>query len=165
MMGLNMYPLQPPAWTRVILIMACMAMLMGCQPFGNALRYAKIPTRHLLLIPQQGTLHMTWEARHLTITFKGKVRQNLLTIHGNILRGEGIRRFSTLDDLVVDVYFTNSSGAVLQHEAFHSMNNSPLNKVLHTFQSRFELPKGGTHIAFGYDGKADGQHFHHNPFN
>ena len=135
---------------------ACMIILAGCQTFGNAFGPQKVLTRHLLMIPGQGRLHITWETRHLTIAFKGRVSQNLLTMEGQILFAGGeIQHFSMLDQLVVDIYFTDSSGRVLSSVKFYSTDTSPINdRVPRTFTRRFDLPRGTTHIAFGYDGIA-----------
>ena len=134
----------------------CVSILAGCQLFGHALGSKKIPTKRLLFIPGQGSLHLRWEARHLTIEFKGQVSQNLLTINGFIdIPGDGFQSLSMLDRLVVDIYFTDSTGNVLDKQTFYSADKSPLNTTTpRTFMHRFKLPKGTSRIAFGYDGTA-----------
>lgn len=143
-------------YTCLLMPTVCVSIIAGCQLFGHALGSKKIPTKHLLFIPGQGSLHLRWEARHLTIEFKGQVSQNLLTINGHIdIPGNGIQSLSMLDRLVVDIYFTDSAGNVLDKQPFYSADNSPLNPTTpRTFKHRFKLPKGTSRIAFGYDGTA-----------
>jgi hypothetical protein len=128
----------------------------GCQTVGDASGSQRILTQHLLFIPGQGPLHVTWEARDLTISFKGRVSQNLLTLEGQIdITGRGIQHFSMLDHLVVDIYLTDSAGNVLGKHKFYSTDNSSIdNRIPRRFKRSFELPKGTSHIAFGYDGTA-----------
>jgi hypothetical protein len=116
------------------------------------------------MIPREGKLHITWEARHLMVTLKGSVRQGTLTIDGSINRNKDLRDYTKLDNLVVDIYFTNADGKVLRHAGLHSSDSPPQSKILHTFQHSYKLPKNTTHIAFGYDIKSKGHHFQHNPF-
>ena len=139
-----------------LMLAACVGVITGCQLFGNALGYRKISTKHLLFIPRQGSLHLRWEARHLTIEFKGKVSQNLLTANGRIdITGDGTQHSSMLDRLVVDIYFTDSTGNVLDKQTFYSLVESPVPTMTpHTFKRSFRLPKSTSHIAFGYDGIA-----------
>jgi hypothetical protein len=108
------------------------------------------------MIPQQGPLHITWEGRHLTVACKGSVRQNILTINGTIrITGGGIQHFSALDRLVVHLYYAKASGRVLDRRNLYAVSNASIeNGLPFAFTRRFELPKGTTHIAFGYDGKA-----------
>jgi hypothetical protein len=140
----------------LIVMLGFISIIAGCQTFGHALGSQKILTKHLLFIPGQGPLHVTWESRHITIAFKGKVNQNQLTMNGDIgITGGGIQHFSMLDRLVVDIYFADSSGNVLAREKFYSTDQSTVDDMIpRTFQRSFQLPKGTTHIAFGYDGKA-----------
>jgi hypothetical protein len=139
-----------------IVLVACISIIAGCQAFRHAPGYQKIPTKHLLFISRQGSLHLRWEARHLTIEFKGKISQNLLTANGHIdITGEGLQHFSMLDRLVVDIYFTDSAGNVLAKHKFYSTVKSPVDDMVpRTFKRNFELPKRTTHIAFSYDGTA-----------
>jgi hypothetical protein len=139
-----------------LMLVACVSIITGCQIFGHALGSKKIPTKHLLFIPRQGSLHLRWEARHLTIEFKGKVSQSLLTTNGRIdITGDGVQHFSMLDLLIVNIYFTDSAGNVLDKQIFYSADKSPLNNMTpRTFKHSFKLPKGTSHIAFGYDGTA-----------
>ena len=141
-------------WSLTLVV--CVSIITGCQIFGHALGSKKIPTKHLLFIPRQGSLHLRWEARHLTIEFKGKVSQNLLTTNGHIdITGDGIQHFTLLDRLVIDIYFTDSAGNVLDKQTFYSTEKSPLdNMTPRTFKRSFNLSKGTSHIAFGYDGTA-----------
>ena len=163
-----------------LMLVACVSIITGCQIFGHALGSKKIPTKHLLFIPRQGSLHLRWEARHITIEFKGQVSQNLLTTNGRIdITANGMQPLSMLDRLVVDIYFTDSAGNVLDKQIFYSANKSPLNNMApYTFKHSFKLPKGTSRIAFGYDGTAreggsnalqkkgdDREHrFQHSPF-
>ena len=137
-------------------LIACIIIVTGCQIIGHALGSKKIPTRHLLFIPRQGSLHLRWEARHLTIEFKGKVNQNMLTANGTIdITSSEIQHFSMLSQLVVDIYFTNSTGNVLDKQIFYSVEESPLkNATPRAFKRSFKLPEKTSHIAFGYDGTA-----------
>ena len=139
-----------------IVLVASISIIAGCQTFRHTSGSQKIPTKHLLFIPRQGSLHLRWEARHLTIEFKGKISQNLLTANGHIdITGEGLQHFSMLDRLVVDIYFTDSAGNVLIKQIFYSEDKSPLNNMTpRTFTRSFDLPKGTSRIAFGYDGTA-----------
>ena len=139
-----------------IVLVACISIIAGCQTFKHTLGSQKIPTRHLLFIPGQGSLHVRWEARHLAIEFKVKISQNLLTMNGHIdITGGGIQHFTLLDRLVVDIYFTNSSGTVLAKYKFYSTVKSPVDDMVpRTFKRSFDLPKGTSRIAFGYDGTA-----------
>jgi len=138
------------------MLILCVSVLAGCQTIGNVFGSKKILTKHLLFIPRQGSLHVTWEARHLTIAFKGRVSQNILTMNGHIdINGGGIQQFTLLDRLIVDIYLTDSAGNVLAKHTFYSRYNSQVNATIpRTFKRRFDLPKGTTHIAFGYDGTA-----------
>lgn len=167
-------------WLWSIVLMACIGMLAGCQSFGHSVDSRKILRGHLLLIPGQGRLHITWESRQLTIVFKGKVDQNSLTVDGKIdITDGGIRNVSLLDQLLVDIYFAKSDGSVLDRQIIYSATQSTIDNLFpYTFTRRFDLPKGTTHIAFGYDGtvreggsgilqqKGDaGEHsFQHSPF-
>jgi hypothetical protein len=64
-----------------------------------------------------------------------------------------IRQFRMLDRLVVDIYFTNPTGRVLDKQTFYSVEKSPLDSgILRTFKHSFKLPEGTSHMAFGYDG-------------
>ena len=139
-----------------IVLVVCICIITGCQISGHALGPKKISTQRLLFIPRQGSLHLRWEAMHLAIEFKGKVSQNLLTTNGNIdITGNGAQHFSMLTRLVVDIYFTDSIGNVLDKQTFYSVDNSPVNKMTPlTFKRSFKLPKKTSHIAFGYDGTA-----------
>ena len=139
-----------------IVMVAFISIIAGCQTIRHAPGSKKIPTRHLLFIPGQGSLHVRWEARHLSIEFKGKVSQNLLTMNGHIdITGDGIQHFTLLDRLVVDIYFTDSAGTVLAKHKFYSTVKSPVDDMIpHTFKRSFDLPKGTTHIAFRYNGTA-----------
>jgi len=89
------------------------------------------------------------------------------------------QHFSILDRLIVVIYFTDSAGNVLDAQTFYSAPKSSLDdKTPHVFKGGFKLPKGTTHIAFGYEGSVleDGskalhkkesavQHgFQHSPF-
>lgn len=141
-------------WLAVLI--ACISIVTGCQNFQHALGSKKIPTRHLLFIPRQGSLHLRWEARYLTIEFKGKVSQNMMTTHGSIdITGDRTQHFTMLDHLLVDIYFTDSSGKVLDKQIFYSVEKSPLkNATPRTFKRSFKLPEKTSHIAFGYDGTA-----------
>jgi hypothetical protein len=134
----------------------CMSIMAGCQIFGHALGSEKIPTKHLLFIPRQGSVHLRWEARHLTIEFKGQVTQNLLRTRGRIdITGDEIQSLTMLDRLVVDIYFADSAGNVLDKQTFYSAEKSPLNNLTpRTITRSFKLPRGTSHIAFGYDGTA-----------
>ena len=139
-----------------IVLVVCVSILAGCQTIGNDFDSKKIPTKHLLFTPRQGSLHLRWEARHLTIEFKGKVSQNLLTTNGHIdITGDGIQHFTLLNRLVVDIYFTDPAGNVLDKQTFYSADKSPVNDMFpRTFKHSFKLPKGTSHLAFGYDGTA-----------
>ncbi len=143
-------------WSVVLIV--CISIITGCQVFEHASGSKKISTKRLLFIPRQGSLHLRWEARHLTIEFKGKVSQNLLTTNGSIdITNSDIQHFSMLSRLLVDIYFTNSTGNVLDKQTFYSVDNSPVNNVTpRTFKRSFKLPKGTSHIAFGYEGTARG---------
>ena len=127
-----------------IVMVAFISIIAGCQTIRHAPGSKKIPTRHLLFIPGQGSLHVRWEARHLSIEFKGKVSQNLLTMNGHIdITGNKIQHFSTLDRLVIDIYFTDSTGNVLDKQTFYSVDESPLNNVTpHTFKRSFRRAIG-----------------------
>jgi len=138
-----------------MLLIACISIIAGCQSCGHTLGSQNIQTRHLLMIPKQGHLHIRWEARHITIEFKGKVNQNILTMKGQIgiTRG-GIQHSTTLDRLVVDIYLSTRGGRVLDRHNLYSTGKSQVDNILpRTFERSFEVPKGTTHIAFGYDGK------------
>jgi hypothetical protein len=94
-----------------------------------------------------------------------------MTTNGHIdITGDGIHHFPVLDRLVVDIYFTDSAGNVLDKQTFYSADKLPVNnKAPHMFKRSFKLPKGTSHIAFGYDGTAreDGSkkyEFQHSPF-
>jgi len=145
-----------PIVARSILLVLCVGLLAGCQTIGNGLGSQKILTKRLLFIPRQGSLHVTWEARHLTITFKGRVSQHILTMNGHIdINSVGIQPFTRVDRLIVDIYFTDSAGNVLGKHIFYSTDKSPVHAAIpRTFKHRFDLPKGTTHITFGYDGTA-----------
>jgi len=59
-----------------------------------------------------------------------------------------------LDRLVVDIYLSTRDGNVLDRHKFYSTDKSQVdNMVPRTFRRSYELPKGTTRIAFGYDGK------------
>jgi hypothetical protein len=137
-----------------IVLMVCISMPAGCQSFGAAIDSRKIPPGHLLLIPGQGPLNITWESRQLTIAFKGEVDQNILTMDGRIdITGGGIQNLSMVSQLVVQIYFAKSDGSVLDRLNFYSSTKSTSHAILpYAFSRSFELPKGTTHIAFGYDG-------------
>ena len=139
-----------------LMLVACVGIITGCRTFEHPLGSKKIPTKHLLLVPRQGSLHLRWEARHITIEFKGQVSQNLLITNGRIdITANGIQPLSMLDRLVVDIYFTDSAGNVLDKQIFYSADKSPLNNMApYTFKYSFKLPKGTSRIAFGYDGTA-----------
>jgi hypothetical protein len=139
-----------------MMLFACISIIAGCQSFGQAVGSKKIQTRHLLMIPKQGSVHIRWEAKHITIEFKGKVNQKTLTMEGQLgIAGGGIQHFATLDRLVVDIYLSTPDGSVLDRHKFYSTVKSPVdNMVPRMFKRSYELPKGTTHIAFGYDGKA-----------
>ena len=139
-----------------VVLMVCISIITGCQTFDHAFGSKDISTKRLLFIPRQGFLHLRWEARHLSIEFKGKVSQNLLTTHGSIdITGREIQHFSMLSRLVVDIYFTNSTGNVLDKQIFYLEDSTPVNTMTpRTFKKSFKLPKGASHIAFGYDGTA-----------
>jgi len=133
----------------------CISIITGCESFGRAVGSQKIQTRHLLMIPKQGPVHIRWEARHITIEFKGKVNQNILAMEGQMsITGGGIQHFAMLDRLVADIYFSTRDGNLLGRQKFYSTDKSQVdNRVPRTFKRSYELPKGTTHIAFGYDGK------------
>ena len=133
----------------------CLGLLAGCQLIGNAAGSQRIPAKHLLFIPAEGPLHITWEAKHLTISFKGRVSQDILSMEGRIdITGGGIQNFAMLEHLVVDIYLADSEGTVLKRFKFYSTDNSPIDdRIPRTFKRSFRLPGGTTHIAFGYDGK------------
>lgn len=154
---------------RSIMLVLGVGLLTGCQTIGNVLGSQKILTKHLLFIPKQGSLHVTWEARHLTIAFKGRVSQNLLTMSGRIdINRAGIQPFTLLDRLIVDIYLTDSAGNVLGKHTFYSTDKSPVHATIpRTFKQRFDLPKRTSHIAFGYNGTArdDGAKTHQNKGN
>ena len=138
-----------------MILFGCISIIAGCQSFGHAIGSQNIQTRHLLMIPRQGPVHIRWEAKHITIEFKGKVNQNILTMEGQIgITGGSIQHFAMLDRLVVDIYLSTPDGRVLDRHKFYSTDKSHLdNLVPRTFTRSYELPKGTTHIAFGYDGK------------
>jgi len=150
-------------WQNIIITTMCLAVFFGCQALEGARRFQEIPIQHLLSIPPAGRLHITWEARHLTIAVKGKVRQRVLTINGSIGRSPELRQNTRLDNLTVAIYLTDSAGKVLKHAVLHMSDNPPRSPILHRFQQRIELPKGTTQIAFGYTLEAGGQRFEHNP--
>ena len=142
------------------MLFACVSMIAGCQSFERAVGIQKIQTRHLLMIPKQGSVHIRWEAKHITIEFKGKVNKNILTMEGQLgITGGGIQHFAMLDRLVVDIYLSTRDGSVLDRYKFYSTDKSQMDKwVPRTFKRSYELPKGTTHIAFGYEGKVrDGE--------
>ena len=141
-----------------LMLVACVGIITGCQIFEHALGSKKIPTKHLLFIPRQGSLHLRWEARHITIEFKGQVSQNLLTTNGRIdITGDGIQSYSMLDRLDVDIYFTDSAGNVLDKQLFYSAGKSPLNNATpRRFMRSFKLPRETSRIAFGYGGTTRG---------
>ncbi len=130
---------------------------------GNAFRDQRIPSRHLLMIPREGKLHITWEARHLIVALKGSVRQGVLSINGSINRNRSQEQFDKLDKVVVDIYMTNSAGKVLKHEILHSTDNPPSSTVLHKFNIEYKLRKSTSHIAFGYDLKTGSLNLRHYP--
>jgi hypothetical protein len=115
------------------------------------------------MIPREGKLHITWEARHLVVTVKGSVRQGTLSINGNINRNQDNGQLIKLDRVAVDIYLTNSNGKILKHEVLHSTDNPPKTRLLHVFQRSYKLPKSTSHIAFGYDLKAGSRHLRHFP--
>ena len=139
-----------------LMLVACVGIITGCQIVEHALGSKKIPTKHLLFIPRQGSLHLRWEARHITIEFKGQISQNLLTTNGRIdITGKEIQSFPMLDRLDVDIYFTDSAGNVLDKQLFYSAGKSPLNNATpRRFMRSFKLPRETSRIAFGYDGTA-----------
>lgn len=141
---------------RSMVLIACAGIITGCQILGHAAGSKKIPTKHLLFIPRQGSLHLRWEARHLTIELKGKISQNLLTTNGHIdMTGDGVQHYTMLDRLIVDMYFADSAGNVLDKQTLYSVDESPLNNMTQrTFKRSFKLPKRTSYIAFGYDGTA-----------
>ena len=139
-----------------VVSLVCIGIITGCQIFEHAFNSKDISTKRLLFMPRQGSLHLRWEASHLTIEFKGKISQNLLTTNGSIdITSREIQHFSMLSRLVVDIYFTNSTGNVLDKQTFYSKDNTPVNTMTpDTFRKSFKLPKGTSHITFGYDGTA-----------
>lgn len=139
-----------------VVLLGCTSLLSGCQGAWHPYGSQRILTRHLLLIPGQGRLHVRWESRQLTIEFKGDVDQRLLTMKGDIrITGGGIQHFTMLDHLLVDIYFTDATGTVLNREKFYSTYQSPIDDgARRTFKRSYQLPKRTTHIAFGYDGTA-----------
>ena len=141
-------------WSIVLIL--CISIITGCHNFQQAFGSKNISSKRLLFIPRQGSLHLRWEARHLTIEFKGKVNQNMLTANGTIdITSSEIQHFSMLSQLVVDIYFTNSTGNVLDKQIFYSVEESPLkNATPRAFKRSFKLPEKTSHIAFGYDGTA-----------
>ena len=137
-----------------ILIAACVSILTGCRFSGHNPSSKNIPVQRLLLIPEQGSLHVRWEAKHLAIEFKGLVSQNRLTTEGHIdITADDIQHFTLLDRLAVDIYFTDSTGRVLEKQTFYSMGPPPLAITTPlAFKHSFELRKKTSHMAFGYDG-------------
>ncbi len=138
-------------------------LLLACQPFATSQGYGNIYPRHLLMIPREGKLHITWEARHLTVAFNGEVLQRVLSMQGDITSHPEISQFAKIDRLKLDIYFTNATGRVLRQTVFYTAQNIRMKKILQAFNHRFDLPKGTTHIAFGYDAKIESHHFEHNP--
>ncbi len=137
--------------------------LVACRPLETTPDYGSIHPRHLLTIPRAGKLHITWEARHLTVSLKGSVRQGILSLNGNISRNQDNRQFIKLDAVDVDIYLTNSTGKILKHEVLHSTDNPPPDQLLYVFQRSYKLPTSTSHIAFGYDLKAGSRHIRHFP--
>ena len=137
------------------MLFACISIIAGCQSLGHSVGSKKIQTRHLLMIPKQGAMHIRWETKQITIEFKGKVSQNILTMEGQMgITGGGIQHFAMLDRLVVDIYLATPDGSVLDRHKFYSTDKSAVdNMIPRTFKRSYELPKGTTRIAFGYDGK------------
>jgi hypothetical protein len=150
--AINMYKINK--WLCSIMLMVCISMPGGCQGFGQAIDSRKIPPGHLLLIPGQGPLNITWESRQLTIAFKGKVDQGVLILDGKIdITGGEIQNVSMVNQLLVQIYFAKPDGSVLERRNFYSSTKSTSNAILpYTFSRSFELPKGTTDIAFGYEG-------------
>ncbi len=69
------------------------------------------------MIPRQGPLHIRWEARNLSIEFKGKVNQNILTMEGQIdITGGANQHTNLLDRLIVDIYLSTPDGSVLERQ-------------------------------------------------
>lgn len=130
--------------------------LAGCQAFIGDYASRKILSKHLLPISQQGSMHIRWEAKHLTIEFKGKVNQSRMKIAGDmVVSGGGIQHFSGLDRLLVDIYFANPEGNVLTRKKFYTTSRATIDdKIPLKFDRDYKLPKGTTHIAFGYEGQA-----------
>jgi len=137
--------------------------LFACQPLETSPGYGKIHPKHLLLIPPEGKLHITWEARHLVVTVKGSVRQGVLSINGSIKQNPEQNQINRLDKVVVDIYLTNTTGKVLRQEVLHATDSPPASTVLHYFQSSYKLPKSTTHIAFGYDLTTGSKRLRHLP--
>ena len=147
----------------VLLILLAVFFLNSCQPMGNALRDQRIPSKHLLMLPREGKLHITWEARHLTVAFKGNVRQSVLSLNAEISSHQDIRQFVKIDRLQLDIYFTNTAGRVLKQTLFYAAQDIGMKKVLQAFNHRFDLPKGTTRIAFGYEAQIGSRLVQHNP--
>jgi len=145
-------------WLWSIVLLVCIGMPASCQSFGQGIDSRKILPGHLLLIPGQGPLHITWESRQLTIAFKGKVDEGVLTMDGTIgITDGGIQNVSRLDHLQVHIYFAKADGSVLERRNFYFPTRSTSDAMLpYTFTRSFALPKGTTHIAFGYDGTVRG---------
>lgn len=132
-----------------------------CGSMGDSLRDQRIPKRHLLMLPREGKLHITWEARHLIVTVKGTAGQGILSLNGHISRNRDAIQFVKLDNMLVDIYFANSAGKVLKHAVLHSTDRPPSGTILHRFRSSYQLPKSTSHIAFGYDLKAGSRLLRH----
>lgn len=137
-----------------ILLVTCVSIFTGCRFSEHNPNSKNIPVQRLLFLPRHGSLHVRWEAKHLTIEFKGLISQNRLTTDGHIdITAEDIRHFTLLDRLLVDIYFTDATGRVLDKQTFYSVDQSPLAIVTsHPFKHSFNLPKETSHMAFGYDG-------------
>jgi len=71
------------------------------------------------------------------------------------ITGGGTQHVTLVDQLIVDLYLTDSAGNVLGKHTLYSMDKSPVDAMIpRTFNRSFELPEGTSHIAFGYDGTA-----------
>ena len=142
-------------WLWVIGLAAFISISTGCQTIWNNSESRKVLTNYLLFINKQDSLHIKWEAKHMTVEFKGNVDQSRLTMKGQIeLSGGGIQDFPVLDRLNVDIYLTDSDGKVLDRKKFYSaLNRLVDDRPSLAFERSYKLPKGTTHIAFGYEGK------------
>lgn len=145
--------LSSPAWAAIVTL-TVVGFFTGCVPHHRSPSPRTVAPENRLSIENALNAKTVWPADELRIEFTCGLNGASLDVSGKIFLTGGIRYFNTIEQMRVEIFFTNDDGLLVGRSLLYSAGyRVSADEWGHTFHKTLSLPEGATQMAFGYDGR------------